>query len=159
MDLNQNNLNGTGDNDGDVFQSYSINSASISDSSNSIITATNTSGNLVWSSLGTGMSIGGAISGIEDLKDIFVIMMKDIDESTIESILDNIKEKQPNNYKHCLINLVSYPNFKLMSERFMINRYEDIKNAMESTYKHINFNLTYGSLLDTMPGFKLLLKI
>jgi hypothetical protein len=158
MDLNKINLNGTGDNDGDDFQAY-ISSANISSSNSSIITGTNTGGNLVWSTLGTGISIGGSVSGIEDLKDIFVLMMKNIDESTIESILDAIKEKQPNNYKHCLINLVSYPNFKLMSEKFMINRYEDIKDAMQSTYKHIDFNLTYGSLLDTMPGFKLLLKM
>jgi hypothetical protein len=104
-------------------------------------------------------SIGRNNFGVEKLQDMFIIMMKDLDEDSIENILNMIKEKQPENYNHCLINLIAYPNFRLMSDQFMINKYEDIKKAMEETNKHIDFNLTYGSLLDKMPGFKLLLKI
>jgi hypothetical protein len=97
------------------------------------------------------------ITGVEKLQDMFILMMKDLDENSIENILNVIKEKQPENYYHCLVNLIAYPNFRLMSDQFMINRYEDIKKAMEETHKHIDFVLTYGNLLDTMSGFKLLL--
>jgi hypothetical protein len=149
MDLNQINLNNNDDNDDN-------------DNITSILSSTSSNGNhlsfnsSVWNS---GISIGNSVFGIEDLKSIFILMMKDLKESYIENILNIIKEKQPDNYNHCLINLIAYPNFKLMSEEFMINRYEDIKTAMQNTHKHINFNLTYGNLLDKMPGFKLLLKI
>jgi len=133
---------------------------SLNISTNSSITGISTSGIstggiITWNN-GSGQY---AIHTPEDLKDIFIFMMKDLEESQIENILTTIKEKQPNNYNHCLMNLVSYPNFKLMSETFMINKYEDIKKAMGETHKRIDFNLTYGNLLDTMPGFKLLLKI
>jgi hypothetical protein len=127
--------------------------------SNSISTSgISTGGIITWNT--SNNSIGQyALRSIEDFKEIFIFMMKELKESQIENILNTIKEKQPNNYNHCLINLIAYPNFKLMSDQFMINRYEDIKKAMNETYKHIDFNLTYGILLDTMPGFKLLLKI
>jgi hypothetical protein len=146
MDPNQISLNNNDDND-DLTAILS------STSSNSNHLSFNSS---VWNG---GISIGNSVFGIEDLKSIFILMMKDLKESYIENILNIIKEKQPDNYNHCLINLISYPNFKLMSEEFMINRYEDIKTAMKNTHKDINFNLTYGNLLDKMPGFKLLLKI
>jgi hypothetical protein len=117
----------------------------------------NGTGSIFSNGIGVYSVSSGNIFGMEDLKDIFILMMKDLEESSIENILNTIKEKQPGNYNHCLINLIAYPNFKLMSEQFMINRYEDIKTAMKETHKEINFALTYGSLLDTMPGFKLLL--
>lgn len=140
----------------DVYAKYSGVSypgAGISTGTKVLTVNAATSNNITWN------NIGNAIFDIEDLTDMFVVMMKDLDDEMISSILDNIKAKQPNNYKKCLLNLIVYPNFKLMGEKFMIERYEDIKLAMEANHRHINFEMTYGNLLDSMPGFKLLLEL
>jgi hypothetical protein len=118
------------------------------------------SANLVYSTTSGGWNtIGQPVFNIEDLKDMFIVMMKDLSEDQIIPILDSIKERQPSNYNHCLINLVAYPNLKLMSEQFLIERYEDLKKATSNTHKNIDFSMTYGKLLDQMPAFKLLIEL
>jgi hypothetical protein len=118
------------------------------------------SANLVYSTTSSGWStIGQPVFNIEDLKDMFIVMMKDLSEDQIIPILDSIKERQPSNYNHCLINLVAYPNLKLMSEQFLIERYEDLKKATSNTHTRIDFTMVYGKLLDQMPAFKLLIEL
>lgn len=130
-------------------------------SSNSVYTVTSggLSNNSIVSSSNGWTTIGHAVFDIENLTDMFIVIMKDLNEDQIVPILESIKERQPTNYNHCLINLIAYPNLKLMSEQFLINRYEDIKSALKNTHKKIDFEMVYGKLLDQMPAFKLLLEL
>jgi hypothetical protein len=94
-----------------------------------------------------------------DLTDIFIEFVKDVDEEDVIKMLDVIKELQFSNYLLCLFNLIKYPNFKLMSEKFLVDRYEDIKTAEKNLNLSIDFRLVYGDLLKSMPSLSLLLEI
>jgi hypothetical protein len=124
----------------------------------SISSASIVNGSL-WYSNNNWSTIGQPVFDIENLTDMFIVMMKDLSEDQIISILNSVKERQPSNYNHCLVNLIAYPNLKLMSEQFLIERYEDIKKAMSDTHKNIDLTMVYGNLLDQMPAFKLLIEL
>jgi hypothetical protein len=89
------------------------------------------------------------------IDDIFIKITRHLDEVDLIQMLNKIKENNVSLYKDCLINVISFPNYRLMSEQFMIDFFEDYKSEI----KDINFEMRYGKLLDDMPSFKLLLNM
>jgi hypothetical protein len=136
-----------GDNDGDEKDNYNMawNSGALISSSS----ITN------WSAIKNSL-----FEEDEDLTKIFVKIVKHLSEEDISKMLDSIKQIQHANYLRCLVNLLMYPNFKPMSEKFIIDRYEDLKFAREKINSmKIDFELVYGEILDNMPSLRLLLEI
>jgi hypothetical protein len=136
-----------GDNDGDEKDNYNMawNSGALISSSS----ITN------WSAIKNSL-----FEEDEDLTKIFVKIVKHLSEEDISKMLDSIKQIQHANYLRCLVNLLMYPNFKPMSEKFIIDRYEDLKFAREKINSmKIDFELVYGEILDSMPSLRLLLEI
>jgi hypothetical protein len=143
------NSSGFGDNDGDDINS----SWKISSSSGNPLVVSGGAGS--WSTISN-----SSLFHDEDLTDIFIKIVKHLSEEDIIKMLDSIKESQHANYLRCLFNLLSYPNFKPMSEKFIIDRYEDLKSAEKKIRSmSINFELVYGEILDKMPSLKLLLQM
>jgi hypothetical protein len=102
----------------------------------------------VWATL-------GAIDDHEDFKDIFIKITAHLSEEDVSKMLSEIKAANYMMYKLCLYNLISFPNFRLMSEKFLIETFEDYQDRLE----RLNFEMVYGKILDDMPGLRLLLKI
>jgi hypothetical protein len=102
----------------------------------------------VWATL-------GAMDDHEDFKDIFIKITAHLSEEDVSKMLSEIKAANYMMYKLCLYNLISFPNFRLMSEKFLIETFEDYQDRLE----RLNFEMVYGKILDDMPGLRLLLKI
>jgi len=112
------------------------------------------------SGISTGGSMGvwatlGAIDDHTDFKDIFIKITAHLSEEDVSKMLSEIKTHNQIMYKLCLVNLISFPNFRLMSEKFLIDTFDDYKDRLD----RLNFEMVYGRILDTMPGLRLLLKI
>jgi hypothetical protein len=108
---------------------------------------TNGSMNVVWPSLST--------SNRMPFEKIFINVTKHLTEEDVVKMLNAIKEKNVSIYDACLINFISYPNYRLPSEQFLMDNLEYIKNIVSD----FNFEMIYGNLLDNMNGLKLLLKL
>ena len=140
------------------------NNSAAASNSNSILTVggsgsavSNANGNLVFSAAAGSWQVLNTESNLED---IFINMVKDLAEDQVSAMLDTVKRMQPSNYGSCLLSLVSYPNFKQMSEKFMVDRYEDINAASKSrSGREFDYAKIYGRLLDAMPALKLLIEM
>jgi hypothetical protein len=134
-----------------------------------IITSKNSSGIFISSNLSN--SIGGISSSSnifnwgdshKDPSEIFIKVTRHITDDHVIGILNSIKEKKDfhNYYLKCLLNLISFPNYRLMPESFLTEKFEEIQEfSYSSTGKVFDFEMIYGKLLDDMPALKLLLKL
>ncbi len=123
---------------------------------------TSSNGSPIAYAIGTGYTNSnmGFMSGIRgglnnSIESIFIKVTKHLDELDVIQILHSIKESNEYLYYECLSNLLSFPNFRLMSEQFIMDHLEDFKKVNPS----FSFEMIYGNLLDNMNGLKLLLKL
>jgi hypothetical protein len=137
------------------------------------------SSNFVVSGISTGTSTGGGIStggniifsnasgwanidefrNSDDIEDRFIEVTAHLSEDDVAKMLDSTKRFSERSYFKSLVNFVSYPNFRTPSEKFLMERFQDISKGLEIFRGSFRFDMTYGKLLETMPGLKLLIEI
>jgi hypothetical protein len=147
----------SGDNDGDNLL-YTSSSLSNNSTGNLHMWATNGSPHsIVSGSTNSGMGFNSGIRGgvNNSIESIFINVTKHLDELDVIQLLHSIKQNNEYLYHQCLSNLLSFPNFRLMSEQFIMDHLEDFKTINPS----FNFEMTYGNILENMTGLKLLLKL
>lgn len=155
---------GGDDDQQDYVKAWQASNTSNSNGTSSSIWATTTSGGkpLIVSSVGT--SAGSFVSLDEfrngdDIEDRFIEATSHLSEEDVSAMLDKVKAFSERSYLKSLISLVSYPNYRHVSEKFLTERFTDISKSISMYNSRFRFDMVYGKKLDSMPGLKLLLEM
>jgi hypothetical protein len=97
--------------------------------------------------------------GSDDIEDRFIEATAHLTEDDVTKMLDAVKKFSDRSYYKSLVNFVSYPNFRAPSEKFLIERFQDISNGLGIFRTSFRFEMVYGRLLENMPGLKLLIQM
>jgi hypothetical protein len=110
------------------------------------------SGNSGWADL-------EEFRGSDDIEDRFIEATAHLTEDDVTRMLDSVKRFSDRSYYKSLINFVSYPNFRTPSEKFLMERFQDVSSGLEVFRTGFRFEMVYGKLLENMPGLKLLIQM
>jgi hypothetical protein len=95
----------------------------------------------------------------DDIEDRFVEATAHLTEDDVAKMLDAVEKFSVRSYMKSLISFISFPNFRSPSEKFLMERFEDISRSLEVYRTGFRFEMVYGKLLETMPGLKLLIQM
>jgi hypothetical protein len=138
--------------------------SSISSSSSTPNTGFGTTGSLLaMNGVSTGpgnfISLDDFTIGGDDIEDRFIEVTSHLSEDDVSAMLDKLKSFSERSYHKSLIGLISYPNYRQLSERFLTERFTDIKRSIKMFNSKFRFEMVYGKTLDAMPGLKLLIEM
>jgi hypothetical protein len=95
----------------------------------------------------------------DDIEDRFIEVTSHLSEEEVSAMLDKVKAFSERSYLKSLANLISYPNYRQISEKMITERFTDINRAIGMFNSKFRFAMVYGKILDSMPGLKLLLEM